>query len=286
MWELFTAWLFQNEEMLTTLGAIGSIVGGIGLSALTVYLTFLQFGSHRIKIVCCVLHSDASGGNAIMLALSNRTMKTFFIRKVDLICDDKYRIPILEGSSYKRELASQSTITLETDSFATLSEPLHIVTDAKQIYAEVFTSDKIIRTKKMRRTPRRTARLEKRQTISHSASHIKPITLHRPVMKDKLVLPSYQYMLHHWFENEPRYSPTYSFIDSDGKLKDSIYITNTKQERITLFEQVPQDLLADREQVRQYLTVHLTDLEIKFELIPLRVVVDEKTGRVQADYLE
>ena len=249
------------------LNLIGSILSGIGISAITLYLTYLRFFSKHVTIAGIGFHHRSWEGDSIRLTLRNHAMRTFFIREVYCVFDDKYAVKITGDLNDIIDFNSRGTLVITQKPFSSLhGVTTYELSMAKKVYAHINTTFGTIKTKPMNKTKRRWGRKK-------SYPDATVLTAFRQEFNGKLVMPSVKYALVYWPKGKE--TQTTVFIHKGGHMSEEVrsYDMNNNK-NLDIFNAIPKEIAASYDRTRALFEEVFAPFEIVFVLHELKDVID------------
>jgi len=244
-------WL-NNSTILTVV----ELLGNLCVILITFYTFFLGFFSKRVTIQATSQQYN-SKGNSFALTLKNHSMRTFFIKGIELIVDKKYLVKIMNKDSTPVELSSLGVAIIQMEPYSDLSDDFKIpMLYEKRMCVRIELADRYIFAKPPLRIFRKRGK------------YYQPITVLRKTYNDIIIQNGDKYALH-YFEKPSDLKEHIIIIHESGHMSDSMSQYDTTTNKLEAFNAIPCETANSYEKTVKLFESVCEPLNIKFYITEL-----------------
>ena len=248
--------LIAESKILTII----ELLGNLCVILITVYTFSLGFFSSRVTLVS-LLHSHGNRGDSLSITLKNRTMKTFFIKSVELIIDNKYSVQIKSSDSEPTVLESLGAVVIKMEKYSGLADGFKIpLLRENRMYARLELEERYL-------NARQPIHLRKRHN-----KQFQPITVFRSTYCDMLIQDGDIYALH-YFSKPAEEDEHIIIIHKSGIMSDSMPQYCKASNTLEAFNAIPKEIACSYDRTKELFQEICEPFGTKFQLIKLNAVL-------------
>ena len=245
--------ILQNSSILS----VAELLGNISIIFITIYTFALGFFSRRVTLDSMTHHHSVKG-DSLSLLFKNHSMRSFFIKGIELVVDNKYSVNIKSTNEEPVELASLSVVKVVMAPYSRLANDFKIpMIYEKRMFAVLELEG-----------GRRIKAKVPRPLFKKRIRQYEPIDVSRKKHNNILYQPGDKYALH-YFTEPSKMDEHIIIIHKNGYMSDSMPEIDAKTREIKAFNEIPSEVVKNYETTKQFFTDICEPFGYKFHLIEL-----------------